>query len=249
VKEEGTLKAIVKSAATVVVLVLLTVLRGNSTMPAIHISPVDYSFEILNSDYKAGYVKLGFTFSLYRADFSPCGTLDVNCVTPNGVRASGITHWLVSFDSSKTYHGEVDLHLLSADTAEVDFAWRCTKSGSTGKIRYFLAKVVDSIQTWKGDPRGSYSGGKFPKPPAPEVDFDTLSEHDWSSEYEVYIDVRAPENLMKAQKILQQKLAIEKNGTAKVKTSLRKLKELADNGLDFEFVVPPPWRHRENDPG
>jgi len=220
-----------------------------ATPPTIRSSPVIYAFTPVSTDLASGHVRLNFTFSPGSPGFERCGELDVVVSSPDGVKCTGDPHWLVNFDESNEFRGQVDVFAPPNDTSEVNFLWTCTKTGATGKIRYFFVTTGDTVECWNGDPRDPGYGAKWNPIHRSRIDPDTLKESDWNKKYLVDLDLTSPSKKERAERYLGHSLEVDSLGRIRLELTFRELHDLAKKGIGGDFVEPPPWQPRRDSTG
>ena len=192
----------------------------------------------------AGPVDMAFSFAPEEQFCEGCDELRVTVITEGGLEFLGEKSWTVQADKDHPYSTVLHLNVPPDDTCSLWVRMQCCHIKQT--IGCYFVTIGDSIEYWTGNPRSYHP----PPPPSKTADpiWDTLTEAQLQTEYEVILNLRDSAHLKIAERILGPLADSSKYdgrmGYYMLRVSLNKLIKLGEEGIEGDFVTPPPWDRR-----
>jgi hypothetical protein len=206
-----------------------------STATIVH--SVDCSFEPVAMPKAAGPVALELAFTPKHE----CDEVKVKVSKIVNLEYTGDTAWVVPVEKGKWYRRTLNVSIPDGDTSGIEITMQCGRVPTTPAC-YFVT-TGDTVEVYAGKP--SHKPRRYSQPTTGDPIRDTLTLEQLQTEYEVVLDLRDSADLKIALKIigpLPKPIVFQgRENYYKLKLSLQKLINLADEGIEFDFTIPPPW--------
>ena len=157
----------------------------------------------------------------------------------------GDTAWTVPASLGETYRDTLQMLLPDTGLAGLDLGIVCGRIMNFIGVWFYASDT--GVQFYHGKPYPWELGPAREPPRRRESGYDTLTEEQWSTEYDVYIQPADSIQLRRVEEILDRPLpesGRRPDGRFRVTVSLRELYELEvqlNHELRYKYVVPPPW--------
>ena len=202
-------------------------------------SPFKVKFEPVSHPKSSGPVNLKFQVR----SFLGCDKATVTIVSVNKLEYSGPISWVAEFKDDSTYSTVFQVVIPPNDTSSIKIKIEGCGDRNQGPL-YFLT-TGDTIVVTHGNPNRYRPN---PQPKSDEIRRDTLTEEQLQTEYEIALDLSDPAHLRIAERILgplpDSCKYKGRKGCYMLNVSLDNLIKLADGGVEFNFLTPPPWDRR-----
>jgi len=210
---------------------------------ATNVHSVDCTFDPVSMPKGAGPVMLELAFTPKHR----CDEVTVKVTKLLNLGYTSDTAWVVQVEKEKWYRKTLNVSIAPNDTSGIELTLQCGRVPN--EVACYFVTTGDTLEFYRGNPRGWHP---LP-PPRKTADpiWDTLTQEQLQTEYEVLLDLHDSTHLKTAEKIIgplpDSSIYDHRRGYYRLWITLEKLLKITDEGIDGDFVTPPPW-HRKSSP-
>ncbi len=185
-----------------------------------------------------------------KLSFTPteeCDHVTVTITKLWNIEYAGDTVWTVEVEKGKQYESALSVVIPPDDTCGMELNVKCGRIPN--RLYAYFVTTGDTVLFQRGNPRYN----RRPTPSAHEntdPDFDTMSVEQLQTEHRVLLDLREPAHMRFAEKLLgplpDSCRYQHYSGVYVLNVSLENLIKLGKEGIEGDFVTPPPWDRRYN---
>ena len=240
------------SINSLVALFILIVTFGVSPLSeAINVPPhsAEYSIKPVGVPKGPGLVELElavlpkYSDEIFLKDDGKYTELEIRITEFLNLHYSGDTVWTVKVDSGVWYRKILNVIIPPNDTSGLRFSIKCGRVPNPGAC-YFVTKS-DTVDVYKGHPR-TYASD--PQVQSNDPIIDTMTEAQLQTKYEVVVELKDSPKLKFVEKLVgdlaDSNLFDANRKHYKLWITLQDLIKIGKNGIEFDFVTPPPWDRR-----